>query len=116
MTVAVEKTAALNMFFTLVWEFLSSVLILKKRKKEKRNPPVYSRLVIYTSKPVGAENIKYASDRCCGKVDPLVIITERRKCHIVTGWSPTDVAFCVAFCLKVGYKIGLNLCEAELFK
>lgn len=88
MTVAVEKTAALNMFFTLVWEFLSSVLILKKRKKEKRNPPV------------GAENIKYASDRCCGKVDPLVIITERRKCHIVTGWSPTDVAFCVAFCLK----------------
>lgn len=52
MTVAVEKTAALNMFFTLVWEFLSSVLILKKRKKEKRNPPVYSRLVIYTSKPV----------------------------------------------------------------
>lgn len=64
MTVAVEKTAALNMFFTLVWEFLSSVLILKKRKKEKRNPPVYRRLVIYTSKPVGAENIKYASDRC----------------------------------------------------
>lgn len=26
MTVAVEKTAALNMFFTLVWEFLSLVL------------------------------------------------------------------------------------------
>lgn len=87
---------------------------LKKKKKEKRNPPVYSRLVIYTSKPVGAENIKYASDRCCGKVDPLVIITKMRKYHIVTGWSPTDVAFCVAFCLKVGYKIGLNLGEAAL--
>lgn len=35
MTVAVEKTAALNMFFTLVWEFLSSVLILKKKKERK---------------------------------------------------------------------------------
>lgn len=35
MTVAVEKTAALNMFFTLVWEFLSSVVILKKKRKKR---------------------------------------------------------------------------------